>query len=458
MASRGLPVALKIRRSHGPSITGIHEGQIFPQEIFDIIIDFLNDDTPSLKQCSLVCRAWTTTSSVHLFAMFRWPQCPMSAHAEGFKCKPRICGTRCFPECLATLSKSSRICASLRHLTLSTHSCMRYYSHEHQPGVPLSLDILFSILSLMPRLSSLSLISCSVLPSNSPINFQLPHTLTSLYFSSQTTKFQPVADLLSAICSSNVLSIDWQPYRAEWEGEETDEPHGTRASQRMTVDYLDLTNQRFRGTQATVLRFLDTGVDLQALRCLMLRSPLTPELVAVLTPIMSQSTLKAFSYAADPLYDPSMIAHLRLKNVVVYARGQPDDATPWDALLRDVNVLVHGGLHTLGLGIELSNGDLLLQTVRPSRDAMRCLDAVFDWERLQSALQRYRSLATVCIEISWDSFSRCDYPCSCELVMIMRNMVKEKLPEELWSKVMAPFAAECSEPSTAPHNCPRRTP
>lgn len=40
---------------------------MFPQEICNMVIDHLHDDPDSLRRCSLVCRAWVPSSSLHLF-------------------------------------------------------------------------------------------------------------------------------------------------------------------------------------------------------------------------------------------------------------------------------------------------------------------------------------------------------------------------------------------------------
>ncbi|OCH94905.1 hypothetical protein OBBRIDRAFT_704440, partial [Obba rivulosa] len=38
-----------------------------PPELTDRIVDFLHDDTESLKNCSLTCRSWTPASRYHIF-------------------------------------------------------------------------------------------------------------------------------------------------------------------------------------------------------------------------------------------------------------------------------------------------------------------------------------------------------------------------------------------------------
>jgi hypothetical protein len=49
-----------------------------PQEMIQAIIDHLPDDKPSLKACSLVCKAWTHLARLHLFATLplKWPLQP----------------------------------------------------------------------------------------------------------------------------------------------------------------------------------------------------------------------------------------------------------------------------------------------------------------------------------------------------------------------------------------------
>jgi hypothetical protein len=46
--------------------------------MIEAILDHLNDDKPSLKACSLVCKAWTHPAHLHLFATsaLKWPLQP----------------------------------------------------------------------------------------------------------------------------------------------------------------------------------------------------------------------------------------------------------------------------------------------------------------------------------------------------------------------------------------------
>ena len=46
---------------------------VFPQELFDNIIDHFYDDMETLKRCSLVCKSWLPSTSLHLLHAARWP-------------------------------------------------------------------------------------------------------------------------------------------------------------------------------------------------------------------------------------------------------------------------------------------------------------------------------------------------------------------------------------------------
>ena len=42
---------------------------VFPNEIYDYIIDHLHKDRRTLSRCGLVCKGWRTTSRFHLFSI-----------------------------------------------------------------------------------------------------------------------------------------------------------------------------------------------------------------------------------------------------------------------------------------------------------------------------------------------------------------------------------------------------
>lgn len=58
-----------------PATNTTEPGPRLPQELFDMVIDHMYSDTATLRQCSLVCRGWVATSSLHLFRRVKWPPC-----------------------------------------------------------------------------------------------------------------------------------------------------------------------------------------------------------------------------------------------------------------------------------------------------------------------------------------------------------------------------------------------
>ena len=45
---------------------------VIPQELFDIILDFLHNDVAALCSASLVCKSWLPASRFHLFSEIFW--------------------------------------------------------------------------------------------------------------------------------------------------------------------------------------------------------------------------------------------------------------------------------------------------------------------------------------------------------------------------------------------------
>lgn len=97
---------------------------IFPQELIDAVIDHLYDDLDTLQQCSLVCRAWEPSITLHLFSSFSWPARstywrPYHHHrldSEEYECL-RHAAT--FSDYEALLFSSTRLRAAICHLILA---------------------------------------------------------------------------------------------------------------------------------------------------------------------------------------------------------------------------------------------------------------------------------------------------------------------------------------------------
>lgn len=77
-------------------------------------------------QCSLVCKAWVPSSSIHLFPSFEWPPCESRF---GPICPSQHPDEPCIPTFESLLLSSPRICASIRKLRFGRHriNCLEHH-------------------------------------------------------------------------------------------------------------------------------------------------------------------------------------------------------------------------------------------------------------------------------------------------------------------------------------------
>lgn len=83
-----------------PSPNGEHA---FPQELIDIIIDYLHDEKPSLHACSAVCHSWLPSARYHLF------------YAIDITCS-LLCNTERYHRLLASLEESPQLASYIQDL------------------------------------------------------------------------------------------------------------------------------------------------------------------------------------------------------------------------------------------------------------------------------------------------------------------------------------------------------
>ena len=148
---------------------------VIPPEISDCIIDFLHSDKDSLRRCSLVCRAWLPSSSLHLFERFWWPPCHHAWH--GWFTKRCHCAfldhSNFWPELLSFIEGSQRVRDYVR--TLRICFCWTVvdfagwgdgraeYHHK------IALSNMGVVIDKLPHLRWLYLSSPGFLPEPSPI-------------------------------------------------------------------------------------------------------------------------------------------------------------------------------------------------------------------------------------------------------------------------------------------------
>ena len=145
-----------------------------PKELFDRVIEYLSDDKPALKICSLVCRSWVYFTSQHLFARVLWPPCyhlwpsfvkPSGKEPDTCKCNPLNGDFEYLAELLPTLP---RVSTAVVELQLRSARKTDNPAHIWQDQ-DLSPQTLFSIWDSLPRLRFLHLVECTY-----PRNYTFP--------------------------------------------------------------------------------------------------------------------------------------------------------------------------------------------------------------------------------------------------------------------------------------------
>ncbi|GJE95906.1 hypothetical protein PsYK624_120970 [Phanerochaete sordida] len=119
-----------------------------------MIIDYLYEDKKSLQHCSLVCKAWESSSTVHLFSRFSWPPCSIywALPEEHATCECHQ-HTLAFEDCYDYLLSSHRVRQVVTHLRITgVRSSSLPEVEEHEP---LPLTFLFALPELLPRLQTL---------------------------------------------------------------------------------------------------------------------------------------------------------------------------------------------------------------------------------------------------------------------------------------------------------------
>lgn len=148
---------------------------LLPQELVDLIIDDLQDDMDTLRQCSLVSRGWVQPSSAHLFHSLRWPSCTHSAWEHDTLSRCKCLPTRCPCDLhgfIKFIRGSARVRAALRELHLSFGSPYREVKcpaaeparksggcHGFARRHLTSVRELMCIIDMLPRLRHLDLLS-----------------------------------------------------------------------------------------------------------------------------------------------------------------------------------------------------------------------------------------------------------------------------------------------------------
>ncbi|GJE96314.1 hypothetical protein PsYK624_125080 [Phanerochaete sordida] len=190
-----------------------------PQELLDYVVDFLYDDFSTLRACSLVCQAWSSASSFHLFSKLRWPPCEHQWIA--MKSKILLSSSRCkchlhdpsdtLDNLYTLLNSSPRISRNVQSLglKLGLYGNNVLASIERYNQMVATAHQLDGLLDLIPQVQSLEMSSLYFDTRSPRAPFKLKGHIEELVlgFSSQEIDCQYSLDFISSFLSIDFLSL-----------------------------------------------------------------------------------------------------------------------------------------------------------------------------------------------------------------------------------------------------------
>ena len=175
-----------------------HWFKTLPQELVDLVIDHLYDDTRTVRSCTLVCKSFLPSSSKSLFERLTWPPCTTFSTLDGCVC---LSDRFTLDSLLQTLTTSHRISANIRSLRLTS----RTHSGTSRT---LSTTLIHSILDTLPRLQSVELSGCRLTPIGATTHACNSHSIKRLVFAKGTLDYGNPLEFLTLFHHIKVLYIE----------------------------------------------------------------------------------------------------------------------------------------------------------------------------------------------------------------------------------------------------------
>lgn len=414
-----------------------------PQEIIDTIIDLLIGDKATLTQCSLVCRAWVPRSSARLFISFRWPRCRDPQSNAG--AKQRKCGGKhCFRLCLQVLTNSSRICGAIEELSLASHNCKRGLDSPEawrSGGNPIPLDILHSILCLLPRLRRLRIQLCFP---TAPLSGGIPRNrrfvLEDVLISHGAESLQTTCDFLTMLERTDVLHLVWLPDVFSSSGFVPTMTQPAPAQPTPALHSLDLC-QTSRGLREIALTSILGAVDPNSIHCISTRSPLQPTYITALTPYAA--SLTTFAYVAHRDFPASALPDYLRPTILYIHEDHPAICIPQllpqdrSIVMRDLDHLVHAGTQEVYVELPLPMNTLGGHAVHAAHEYLRQSYAALDWQSLGRIFSRCPSFTRLVLGLCtpvW--FDGGEDEVTEYAITVTREMAREHLPAWMSEKVV----------------------
>lgn len=360
------------------------------QELVDMTIDYLHDDRDALMQCSLVCRDWVHSSSLHLFNRMRWPPCPKKQKA----CLGALDGDDCFSSCLDLLSASRRLRSTVRVLQLSCHKCAIQRDTSRR-SAPLPFSVLFSIIESLPVLRTLELHECRLLPETPPADFYPTRSLDKIKITYiwRQAGWQATLDFLSLFRRVGSLHIHSLL------------SSGSRASSpslyfEPSGPVLEIDSLTIRGVGETyVLNRLSAIAKFSALKHLNLQCHVSSDLRE---PIQSMTNIRSISYDVEGSYPPIALREATLHAIHLSGYFRVSRSVPsseWDTITRDLDILVTRELQELRVVMHLEGDKTIHET---KDDELHCLEQSLmdlNWSTIAAVVSRSCSLRLLTLDL-----------------------------------------------------------
>lgn len=383
-----------------------------PSELTDYIIDHLHDDAQTLRQCSLVCRAWLPSSSLHLFRSLSWPPC---YHAwwgwNSRRCKCVTIYQASFLQGLyAFCVQSPRVQAYVRELKIACHwSIVDPDWGRTDYNVRISMRELLDVLDLLPSLQELDIDRLSFRREQEPLRGSRIRNLTKLTLSQPSPATAPVADInqiVDFLCLFDNISV--LVLGPLWGGTLTDGTPLRSPPRRVRVGTIEVQ----RGTPLAVsqyLHLLRVTVNIEHLTALLVGGPWgsvssSGAFQAFLRLATTLSSLTLHAPAPSFLLNVDSISFATLRKLTVINRGFNDGVVrilgtgvghSWSATIEPL-------LHPRLYGVEeLEIVFAIGLFYKPGTTHCRVEDVLefIDWSLLESVVQSYKSVRLV-LEVS----------------------------------------------------------
>lgn len=414
----------------------------FPQELLEMIFDYLFDDKLSLRRCSLVCKAWVSVASSDLFRQLWWPPCryhwEIMEHPDE-SCRVQCCkcheqGIDTFAACAQALSFSSRIRIATQELALSS----RRYPHSAYNIEPLSLKALESILCLLPRLQSLNLCHTPVqvdsLPETSKRGRYTLHTLQvdidSYHPCQDVNALHNTLALFQSVTRLDVLSSVLSSF-LRGRGIEQDDTlpllPDSGLAQAVAVRSVHLSRDVDMHSQMYLCRAFQARIDLSTLVSLEVEGDMCGDLVFL---AQAATNLQSLDYqirterAESNLFSPvPQLRMLRIHASVYISRSSPFGGH-WKCMTAHVERMAAPS--TMQLNLRLRFGPFNRHRLE---DLEKWLKAM-DWALFEKALRGYEALESLRIEIDRQDTCWLGYSIP-DAVAVIRDVAEARLSSKV---------------------------